>query len=108
MSLLGDWTKTPGRRPAAGAERPEAALELRLDGRRDNVALLYFLALVCVADHLGDGLVGISRDNRDFCNVLGTRLEAVDVQHMAHDEAVVGTDRQFEHPVGRIDFLDFT
>src|SRR5271167_2518322 len=54
MSLLGDWTNTPGRRPAAATvdDRPDgdAALEPRLDGRRDNVALLYLLALVSIAD----------------------------------------------------------
>jgi hypothetical protein len=68
MSLFGDWTNTPGRRPAAATvdDRPDgdaAALEPRLDGRRDNVALLYLLALVSIADYLQDRLVRFNRDD---------------------------------------------
>ncbi len=106
------WATGPGRR-AAGDRRPRTArssrppLELRLDGRRDNVALLYFLALISVADHLGHGLVGLDRDDLGFADVFGAGSGAEDEQLVADDEAVVGADRQFDAAVGGIDPLDF-
>ena len=68
-----------GRRPRRGGSRrmDAAALEPRLDGRRDNVALLNLLAHVGVADHLGHGLVGIDRDDRNLAQVFGARTDAV-------------------------------
>jgi hypothetical protein len=87
MSLLGDWTKTPGRRPDATVEdRPDgdAALEPRLDGRRDNVALLYLLALVCVADYLQDRLVRLNRDDPGFSDVFRSWRGAQNEQFMAY------------------------
>src|SRR5262249_23721700 len=106
MSLWGDWTRTPGRRGPAARVVVEA-LELRLDGRRDNVALLYFLALKGLADHAGHGLVGIDRNDLDFPQVFGVRLGAEDGQLMTIDQPVVGTDRHHDPTVGRIDLFDF-
>src|SRR5271170_5062312 len=80
MSLLGDWTNTPGRRPAAATvdDRPDgdAALEPRLDGRRDNVALLYLLALVSIADDLQDRLVRFNRDDPGCSDIFRARFGA--------------------------------
>ena len=91
MSLLGDWTKTPGRRPAEATvdDRPDgdAALEPRLDGRRDNVTLLYLLALVSIADHLQDGLVRFNRDDPGCSDIFRAQAGAEDVQLMARRPA---------------------
>ena len=89
----------PGTAEAEDREDVEAALELRLDGRRDNVALLYLLALISVADHLGDGPVRLDRDDRGFADVLGTGSGPENEQLVAGDEAVVGPDRQFDTAV---------
>ena len=77
MSLLGAWTRTPGRRGAAARVVVEA-LEPRPDGRRDNVALLYLLALKGVANHPPHGLVGLDRDDLDFPQVFGAGFRPVD------------------------------
>src|SRR5437868_7941608 len=105
MSLLGDWTRTPGRRGAA-ARVVVDALEPRDDGRRDNVALLYLLALEGVADHARHGLVGIDRDDPDLTQVFGAGAGAVERQLVTHDQAVVGADGHLDAAVGGVDPLD--
>src|SRR5262245_22538071 len=104
MSLRGVWTKMPGRPPAprpVEVPRPptdrlgplvEPFLASRPGRRRDNVALLYSLALEGVADHLGDGLVGVDGDDLNFSQVLGTWRGPEDVQLVPDDEAVIRAD----------------
>src|SRR3954454_1819329 len=98
-SLLGVWTKTPGR-PAgrAAARPPPPPLAARPDRGRDNVSLLYLLALDGRADHTADGLVGIDGDDLDLAKELGPGLDPVKEELMAGDEPVVGTDRHLDRP----------
>src|SRR5262245_46157043 len=104
MSLLGAWTKTPGRRGAAAAPRVAvAALEPRDDGRRDNVTLLYLLALDGISQDPHDGLVGIHGDDLPLAQVLGAGRGAVEEQLVADDQSVVGADADLQPLVGRID-----
>src|SRR5947209_16312128 len=104
MSLLGVWTKTPGR--AAGRAPPPLAG--RADRRRDNVPLLYLLALGRRADHPADGLVGIDGDDLDLAEEFGPGLHPVEEQLVAGDQPVIRADRDLDRPVLGIDAGDFS
>src|SRR5579875_2589865 len=99
MSLLGAWTKTPGRRGAAARVAVEP-LEPRVDGRRDNVALLNLLALDGTSLDPHDRLVGVDGDDLRPPQVLGAGLGAVDEQLVAVDQTVIGADADLEPLVG--------
>src|SRR3954447_8811757 len=110
MSLLGAWTRTPGRRPAAGraaagraAGVAAGALAPRFDRRRDNVPLLYLLALVGVSVYPAHGLVGIDGDDRDFADIFGPRLLPEHVELVAGKDAVTRPDRDLAPTVRRVD-----
>src|SRR5262249_31226694 len=105
MSLLADGTSTPGRRGPA-ARVVVDGVEPRDDGRRDKVALLYLLTLVGVADHARHGLVGLDRDDPNPTQVFGAGGGVVEIQFMAHDQAIVGADGQLDAAVVRGHPLD--
>src|SRR4051812_29823098 len=95
MSLLGVWTKTPGRAPA----RPAGAL-LRPERGRDIVALLNLLAVDGVADDGGDRLVGVDDGDLDLAEVFGHRLGPEEVELHADEDPVVGTDGDLHRLAG--------
>src|ERR1700747_3006898 len=89
MSLLGAWTKTPGRR-WAGARVGAEPLKPREEGRRDNVALLNLLALDGIAHDPHDGLIGVHGDDLPPAQVLGAGLGAGEEQLVTDDQAGAG------------------
>src|SRR3954470_14171503 len=97
MSLLGDWTKTPGR--PAGRAPPPPALAARPDRGRDKVPLLYLLALSGGSDHPADRLVGIDGDDLDLTEELGTGLHPVEIKLVAGDQTVIRADRHLDRLV---------
>src|SRR6185437_13960438 len=106
MSLLGVWTKTPGRPAGRLPLPPPPPLAARPDRGRDNVTLLYLLALDGRTDHAAGRLVGIDGDDLDLAEELGTRLHPVEEQLMTGDEAVVRADRDLDRAVLVVDPRD--
>src|SRR3954470_13988384 len=104
MSLLGVWTKTPGR-PAARLPPPPPPppLAARPDRGRDNVPLLYLLAVDGRADHAADGLVGIDGDDLDLAEELGPGTDPVEEQLVAGHQAIVRAERDLDRPVLGVD-----
>src|SRR5947209_96482 len=104
MSLLGVWTKTPGR--AAG--RPPPPLAGRADRGRDNVPLLYPLTLVGRANHATGSLVGIDADDLDLAEVFRPGFHPVEVELVAGHQAIIRADRDLDRLVLSVDPGDFT
>src|SRR5579883_2124417 len=104
MSLLGAWTRTPpGRRWAAARPAVVVPLEPRVDGRRDNVALLNLLALDGTSQDPRHGLIGVHFDDLHPPEILGAGLGAVEEQLVPLDQPVVGADADLQPLVGGVD-----
>ena len=106
ISLLGDWTRTPGRRGVTARVVADEGLEPRPNRRRDNVALLYLLALEGLTDYACHRLVGLNVENDDLPQILRAGFGVVNKQFVPRNEPIVRPDRDLEAILGRIEPLD--
>src|SRR5262249_2051946 len=71
----------------------------RPESGRDNVALLYLLALDGLADHLANGSVRIDVPDDHFADVFGSGLGAIDVDLVTGYQSIVRAAGQHRQPI---------
>jgi hypothetical protein len=82
------------------------ALASRPDLSRDNVALLYLLALNGpTANNPRHGLVWINSDNLDLPEIIRGWLESEELEFMAHDKPVIGAETNLNFVISGADSL---